>query len=114
MFSFFILLCFLHGISSQSLHEGVRRQDDILIHKSEHVKGPIYFTTRYDDVPYPKYNDKDGFLITYVNVVDNFEDGGSSEIDYGGIGHTFVNVHLRSRLGGGFNFTVEIYGVQIK
>lgn len=98
-------------IISESVFEGSRFVNDRLLHRSDHVKRPFFI--RSEDIAFPKYNEERGNLITSINIIDNLDNGASAEIDYGGIGYTYVNVHLRSALWSGYNFTVEIYGVKI-
>lgn len=98
-------------VNSESVYDGERILGDILIHKSEHVKKP-FFSIRTADVAFPKYYEDSDNVITAIHIIDNSKEGGSAEVDYGGVGLKYANVHLRSALWGGFNFTVEIYGIK--
>lgn len=97
----------------ESIFKGSRFDNDRLIHTSVHVKNPFYFI-RSEDVAFPKYYEDHDNLITAVNIKDNLDGDASAEIDYGGVGYTYLNVHLRSALWGGYNFTIDIYGVKIE
>lgn len=99
-------------VNSESVYDGVRIFGDVLIHKSEHVKIPFFFI-RTSDVAFPKYYEDSDNVITAIHIIDNSDEGGSAEVDYGGVGFKYANVHLRSALWGGFNFTVEIYGINV-
>lgn len=106
---FVICLLLVNKINTESVFQGMRLENDILIHKSGHEKQPSFIRT--SDVAFPKYNEEKGYLITAISVIDNINDGAEADIDYGGVGHTFTNIHLRSAFWKGFNFTIEIYGI---
>ncbi|KAI5644682.1 transcription activator MBF2 domain-containing protein [Phthorimaea operculella] len=106
-----VLILNILKANSEGVSQGTLSETDTLLHRSVEVKIPS-LSVRTSDVAYPKY-DEIGGIITFINVTDNVKDGGSAEVDYGGVGHTFVNIHLRSRMWGGFNYTVEIYGIAI-
>ncbi|CAH2098174.1 unnamed protein product [Euphydryas editha] len=99
-------------VNSESVFVGERIFGDKLIHRSEHVKIPFYFI-RTSDVAFPKYYEDSDNVITAIHVIDNSEEGGTAEVDYGGVGLKYANVHLRSALWSGFNFTVDIYGIKV-
>lgn len=108
---FLFCLLAIKKIKTESVFQGVRSEDDILIHKSVHEKQPFFIRT--SDVAFPKYYEEKGYLITAISVIDNVNDGAEADIDYGGVGHTFTNIHLRSAFWKGFNFTIEIYGIKL-
>lgn len=103
----FVILC--SDVQMKSVFEGSRVTGDTLLHRSEEVKIP-YFYIRSTDVAFPKYYEDAG-IISAIFVIDN-TDNGFAEIDYGGVGLSYANIHLRSALWGGFNFTIEIYGIK--
>lgn len=111
-----ILACLMSDLrktNAESVFLGALSDDDRLIHRSVHEKIPFIYRT--SDIAFPSYYEEDMNVITAVHITDNnLEDGASAEVDYGGVGHTFANIHLRSALFGGFNFTVEIYGIKLK
>ncbi|CAG9792497.1 unnamed protein product [Diatraea saccharalis] len=107
------VVCVLKKINSESVFIGERIENDRLIHKSVHEKAPFIY--RSYDVAFPKYYEESDNVISAIYVVDNnYNDGASAAVDFGGVGHTFVNIHLRSALWCGFNFTIEIFGVKLK
>lgn len=110
--SFLICLLAMKQTKTESVFEGVKSESDILIHKSVHVKVPSFIRT--SDVAFPKYYEEKDYLITAISVIDNLNNGSEADIDYGGVGHTFANIHLRSALWKGFNFTIVIYGLKLR
>lgn len=105
-------LC-LKKVNGEGVLLGTLSDGDRLIHKSVHEKIPFVF--RSSDVAFPQYYEEKDNVITAIKVIDNnLQDGASVEVDYGGVGFTYANVHLRSALWSGFNFTVEIYGSKLK
>lgn len=109
----FFLICLLviKKIKTESAFQGMRSENDNLIHKSEHMKEPSFIRT--SDVAFPKYYEDKDNLITAISVIDNLNNGAEADIDYGGVGHTFAYIHLRSAFWRGFNFTVVIYGIKL-
>lgn len=108
---FLICLLTIRKIKTESVFQGSRSENDILIHRSVHEKEPSFIRT--SDVAYPKYYEEKDYLITAISVIDNLNNGAEADIDYGGVGHTFVNIHLRSAFWKGFNFTIVIYGIKL-
>lgn len=104
----------LRNIINKNLISNEIENSEILLHKDTYVKHPIWFTIRSGDVAYPQYYENSDFTITKIVVIDNsitnHYDGSLAEIDYGGVGFKYANIHLRSERGEGYNFTVEIYG----
>lgn len=80
------------------------------VHNSEHFKSPVLFI-RTSDVAFPKYFEEHGNIISAIEITDNNQSGASAEVNYGAVGYNYANVHLRSALWGGFNFTIDIYGI---
>lgn len=109
-----ILILIITTVTAEDFLYGERTPKDLLIHKEINVKYPVWFAIRSSDVAFPQYFENNSYNITAIKVTDNLYDNGYAEIDYGGPGYTFVNVHLRSRRGRGFHFTVEVYGVPNK
>lgn len=107
----FVCILFLNQVYSDSVFEGSRLDGDRLIHKSEHVKIPYFI--RSTDIAFPKYYEDNNNIITAINIIDNSKEGAMAEVDYGGVGFTYANIHLRSDFWHGFNFTVEIYGLKL-
>lgn len=109
-----LCVCFfvLKNINCESVFQGSRIDGDKLIHKSVHQKVPGILL-RNSDIAFPAYNEESDNIITAIFIRDNSNNGASAEIDYGGVGHTFANIHLRSALWDGFDFTLEIYGIKI-
>ncbi|CAH2242241.1 jg25174 [Pararge aegeria aegeria] len=111
---FFVFVLVFYSVNSISVYVGTKSSGDRLLHKSEHVKTPNLYI-RTIDIAFPKYYEESDNIITAVYIIDNADtdEGASAEVDYGGIGLTYANVHLRSALWGGFNYTVEIYGTKM-
>lgn len=111
---FLILVLVFYSVNSKSVYIGTKTSADQLLHKSEHVKRSNFFM-RTTDIAFPKYNEESDNIITAIYIIDNSDsdEGASAEVDYGGVGLTYANVHLRSALWGGFNYTVEIYGTKV-
>lgn len=42
-------------------------------------------------------------------IVQDFETGGSARIEYGGLDHIFIGLHLESEVGKALQFEVTIY-----
>lgn len=108
---FLICLLAIKKTTTESVFQGIRSDNDILIHKSVHEKEPSFIRT--SDVAFPKYYEEKDCLITAISVIDNLNNGAEADIDYGGVGHTFANIHLRSAFWNGFNFTIVIYGIKL-
>lgn len=110
---FLVLALVFCSVNSKSVYIGTKTIEDRLLHKSEHVKSPNFYI-RTSDIAFPKYNEEGDNIITAIYIIDNSDSdaGASAEVDYGGVGLTYANVHLRSALWGGFNYTVEIYGTK--
>ncbi|KAI5644687.1 transcription activator MBF2 domain-containing protein [Phthorimaea operculella] len=106
--------CILAAASSQShnFYIGTASYGDVVLYKSVEVKYAFPFFVRTTDVKFPEPGKSSYAIITAIYVHDNYNDGsgGYATIRAGGVGQRFVNVHLKSQRGGGFNFTVTIYG----
>lgn len=106
---YLLFIILFSDVRMESVFKGSRVIGDTLLHRSEEVKIP-YFYIRSTDVAFPKYYEDAG-IISAISITDNIGNG-FAEIDYGGVGLSYANIHLRSALWGGFNFTVEIYGIK--
>lgn len=85
---------------------------DVLVYRFDQCKYGFPLIIRSSIVEYPEGPLSNIPYITAIHVKDNLEDdsGGYASILEGGVGQRFVKIKLKSQRGGGFNFTVSIYG----
>lgn len=108
-----LMILFVWKCSAGDLTHGKVTAGDLLLHEGTYTRRPIWLTIRSSDVAFPQYYESHKYIIHGIKVTDNMKSGdeGFAEVDYGGYGYSYANVHLRSQRGKGFNFTIEIYGV---
>uniref|UniRef100_T1HA45 Uncharacterized protein n=1 Tax=Rhodnius prolixus TaxID=13249 RepID=T1HA45_RHOPR len=71
----------------------------------------LWCTSR--EVKYP-LRGQDQLEITYIEIIDNYSNGygGCPYIVEGGVGNNFVKIYIKSQFNRGFDFEINIYGVQ--
>uniref|UniRef100_A0A224XZD0 Putative conserved secreted protein n=1 Tax=Panstrongylus lignarius TaxID=156445 RepID=A0A224XZD0_9HEMI len=65
------------------------------------------------DVTYPAVGQQPVGYITYMEILDQYVDGngGCAFVQNGGVGLNTVTLHIKSQRSGGFNFIINIYGL---
>lgn len=108
------VLCLLAASSAQShdLIIGQAAYGDVVIFKAHECKYAFPLFVRTTDLEYPEPGQHNFAYIKAIYVKDNERDGsgGYPILKAGGVGQRFVKLKLKSQRGGGFNFTVTIYG----
>ncbi|CAB3226113.1 unnamed protein product [Arctia plantaginis] len=97
---------------SHDLMLGQPNYGDLPVYRFDQCKYGFPLITRSSIIEYPGGQLSNIPYITAIYVKDNLEDGsgGYASLLEGGVGQRFVKIKLKSQQGGGFNFTVTIYG----
>ncbi|KAF6210825.1 hypothetical protein GE061_013936 [Apolygus lucorum] len=93
---------------SHNVFMGTKTVADQLLFMDKAVKSGTIFLTASGDVSSGKLPKN----ISYIEVIDGNTDGkgGCAYLANGGVGKNNASFHLKSQRGGGYNFTVRLYG----
>lgn len=109
-----IMVCAVITYSFAQSHDyerGYKHENDSLLHRASVFRPPDNRTI-YQDVEFPAWNQSNDAVIHYMAARDHDtnDTGGYVNLNWGGICLKKVSLEVKSQMGKGFNFTIEIWG----
>ncbi|KAK9507189.1 hypothetical protein O3M35_007097 [Rhynocoris fuscipes] len=97
---------------SHDLIMGQRQYGDRMLYTSREKKSKSILRVGVTDIKWPLRGMQIRETITRVEVLDQKHDGsgGCAFLVGGGVGSSFLNLHLKTQRGGSFDFLINIYG----
>uniref|UniRef100_A0A1B6C4F8 NADH:ubiquinone oxidoreductase intermediate-associated protein 30 domain-containing protein n=1 Tax=Clastoptera arizonana TaxID=38151 RepID=A0A1B6C4F8_9HEMI len=96
-----------------NITQGYRKPGDRLLFIDHAIRPSSFLRVVSTEVDYPaRGQPRNTTAITFFRVTDNMRNGkgGYAFVKSGGVGMSYLSLHLKSQRGEGYNFTTEVYG----